>query len=307
MKTQDPKKKALLESLKGGLIVSCQTQKDEPIYTPDMVVKMAECAKWAGAVGLRINSPEQIRQVKEANLGLPIIGLYKVWHDDTCVFITPTMKEVDAIVEAGADIIALDCTNETTHEGTQAWDLIKEVRKKYPDHLIFADCATIEEAKRASDNGAEIVAPTLYGYTPATENIEGANYRLVAQMCRELGDEACVIMEGHLYTPEDANRAQDLLDEFAKYLLELPEVCVVTEKELNDPNWKPPFEAGLIVHHMVYHGDENSPHIHMTYIPYTTNSSKGAPVQNAFAQTFKDLGYPTTMKQAVTESGDLVW
>ena len=58
---------------------------------------------------------------------------------------------------------------------------------------------------------------------------------------------------------------------------------------------------------MVYHGDENSPHIHMTYIPYTTNSSKGAPVQNAFAQTFKDLGYPTTMKQAVTETGDLVW
>ena len=50
---------------------------------------------------------------------------------------------------------------------------------------------------------------------------------------------------GFVYTPEDANRAQDLLDEFAKYLLELPEVCVVTEKELNDPNWKPPFEAGL--------------------------------------------------------------
>lgn len=112
---------------------------------------------------------------------------------------------------------------------------------------------------------------------------------------------------GFIYTPDDANRAQDLLDEFAKYLLELPEVCVVTQKELDDPNWKPPFEAGLIVHHMVYHGDENSPHIHMTYIPYTTNSSKGAPIQNAFAQTFKDLGFPTTMRQAVTETGDLVW
>lgn len=110
-----------------------------------------------------------------------------------------------------------------------------------------------------------------------------------------------------MYTPEDASKAQDLLDEFAKYLLELPEVCVVTEKELNDPNWEPPFEAGLIVHHMVYHGDENSPHIHMTYIPYTTNLSTGAPVQNAFAQTFKDVGYPTTMKQAVTETGELVW
>lgn len=112
---------------------------------------------------------------------------------------------------------------------------------------------------------------------------------------------------GFVYTPEDAAKAQDMLDEFAKYLLELPEVCVVTQKELDDPNWKPPFEAGLIVHHMVYHGDENSPHIHMTYIPYTTNSSKGAPIQNAFAQTFKDLGYPTTMKQAVTKTGELVW
>ncbi len=91
---------------------------------------------------------------------------------------------------------------------------------------------------------------------------------------------------GFVYTPEDANRAQDLLDEFAKYLLELPEVCVVTEKELNDPNWKPPFEAGLIVHHMVYHGDENSPHIHMTYIPYTTNSSKGAPVHITITAEF---------------------
>ena len=39
----------------------------------------------------------------------------------------------------------------------------------------------------------------------------------------------------------------------------------------------------------------------MTYIPYKTNSSKGAPVQNAFAQTFKDLGYPTTMKQELTD------
>lgn len=106
---------------------------------------------------------------------------------------------------------------------------------------------------------------------------------------------------------EDADKAQALLDDFAVYLLDLPEVCVVTQKELDDPEWKPPFEAGLIVHHMVYHGDENSPHIHMTYIPYTTNSSKGAPIQNAFAQTFKDLGFPTTMKQAVTETGDLIW
>ena len=42
MKTSDPKKKAILESMKGGLIVSCQVQKDDPIYSDEMVVKMAE-------------------------------------------------------------------------------------------------------------------------------------------------------------------------------------------------------------------------------------------------------------------------
>ncbi len=99
-----PNVRDLVDPMAGGLIVSCQVQHDDPIYTPDMVVKMAEAAAWAGAVGIRANSPEQIRAIKEA-VDLPVIGLWKVWHPDTDVFITPTMAEVDAIVEAGADIV----------------------------------------------------------------------------------------------------------------------------------------------------------------------------------------------------------
>lgn len=203
MKTADPRKKALLESMKDGLIVSCQVQKDDPIYTEDIVVKMAEAAQWAGAVGIRANSPEQIKAIKE-KVDLPMIGLWKVWHDDTDVFITPTMKEVRAIWEAGAEIIALDCTAQITHEKTQAWDLIKEVKKEIPEAIIFADVSNYEEARRAIDNGADIVAPTLYGYTKETMHIEGADYRAFAKMCRDFKDEAYVMMEGHLYTPEDA-------------------------------------------------------------------------------------------------------
>lgn len=204
MKTDDPRKKQILESLKGGLIVSCQVQHDDPIYTDNMVVKMAEAARWAGAVGIRANSPEQIKAIKEAVPELPMIGLWKIWHDDTDVFITPTMKEVKAIWEAGAEIIALDCTAQVTHEGTQAWNLIKEVKKEIPEAIIFADVSNLEEARKAVENGADIVAPTLYGYTKETSHIEGADYRMFAQMCRELKDEAYVMMEGHLYTPEDA-------------------------------------------------------------------------------------------------------
>ena len=89
MKTTDPKKRALLDGLKDGLIVSCHVQKDDPIYTDDIVVKMAEAAKWAGAVAIRANSPEQIKAIKD-KVDLPMIGLWKIWHDDTDVFITPT-------------------------------------------------------------------------------------------------------------------------------------------------------------------------------------------------------------------------
>lgn len=203
MKTTDERKRAILESLKNGLIVSCQVQHDDPIYTDDIVVKMAEAAKWAGAVAIRANSPEQIKAIKE-NVDLPMIGLWKVWHDDTDVFITPTMKEVRAIWEAGAEIIALDCTAQTTHEKTIAWDLLDQVKKELPEAIIFADISNYEEARRAIDHGADIIAPTLYGYTKETQHIEGANYREFARMCKDFKEEAYVMMEGHLYTPEDA-------------------------------------------------------------------------------------------------------
>ncbi|MDF9825598.1 N-acylglucosamine-6-phosphate 2-epimerase [Breznakia sp. PF5-3] len=203
MKTTDARKKAILESFKGGLIVSCQVQHDDPIYTDDIVVKMAEAAKWAGAVGIRANSPEQIKAIKE-KVDLPLIGLYKIWHDDTEVFITPTLQSAKQVWEAGAEIIALDCTNQKTHEGTQAWDLIKEVKKEIPEAIIFADVSNYEEALRAIENGADIIAPTLYGYTPETQHIEEPDMREFAKMCRDFKDDAYVMMEGHIYTPEDA-------------------------------------------------------------------------------------------------------
>ena len=203
MKTVDKKKRALLESLKNGLIVSCQVQKDDPIYTDDIVVKMAEAAKWAGAVAIRANSPEQIKAIK-AQVDLPMIGLYKIWHEDTDVCITPTLQAAKEVWEAGAQIIALDCTSQITHEKTVAWDLIKEVKKEIPEAIIFADISNYEEAKRAIENGADIVAPTLYGYTEETKDIEYPDLREFARMCRDFKDDVYMMMEGHLYTPEDA-------------------------------------------------------------------------------------------------------
>ena len=184
MKTRDERKQRILKGLQGGLIVSCQVQKDDPIYTGDMVVKMAEAAKWAGSVGIRANSPEQIRAIKQA-VDLPMIGLWKIWHDDTDVFITPTLEAARGVWEAGAEIIALDCTAQITHEGKPAYELLPLVREAIPEAILFADVSNYEEAGRAIDLGADIVAPTLYGYTEETKNIEEPNLREFARMCRD--------------------------------------------------------------------------------------------------------------------------
>lgn len=197
------KKKAILESLKGGLIVSCQVQHDDPVYSEDFVLKMANAAEWAGAVGIRANSPEQIRLIKE-HVKLPMIGLYKIWHDDTDVFITPTLEAAKQVWEAGAEIIALDCTAQITHEGRPSYELLPIVKKEIPDALIFADVSNYEEAKRAVEMGADIVGPTLYGYTEETKQIEQPDLREFARMCRDFGDKVFMVMEGHIYTPEDA-------------------------------------------------------------------------------------------------------
>ena len=162
-------KKELLDSFKGGLIVSCQVQHDDPTFSVDFVVKMAKAAQWGGAVGIRANDPEQIKAIKK-EVDLPVIGLWKIWHDDTDVFITPTLEAAKAVWEAGAEIIALDCTSQITHE----------------------------------EMGADIVGPTLYGYTEATKHIEQPDLREFARMCRDFKGKAYVIMEGHIYSPEDA-------------------------------------------------------------------------------------------------------
>lgn len=196
-------KEEVLEKLREGLIVSCQVQHDDPCYSEDFVLKMALSAKWAGAVGIRANSPEQIRLIK-SQVDLPMIGLYKIWHDDTDVFITPTLEAARQVWEAGAEIIALDCTQQITHEGRPAYELLPLVKKEIPEALIFADVSNYEEARRAVEMGADIVGPTLYGYTEATKHIEAPDLREFARMCRDFGDRAFMVMEGHIYSPEDA-------------------------------------------------------------------------------------------------------
>ena len=106
----------ILEQLRGGLIVSCQALKSEPLYSSYIMGRMAFAAFEGGAVGIRANTPEDIAEIKKT-VELPVIGLYKVDYPDSGIYITPTMQEVDALVAAGPEIIAMDATDRLRPEG----------------------------------------------------------------------------------------------------------------------------------------------------------------------------------------------
>ena len=96
-----------IKNLKGKLIVSCQALENEPLHSDFIMGRMALAAKMGGACGIRANSVVDINEIKK-QVDLPIIGIIKKDYDDSEVYITPTMKEVDALVEVGLDIIARD-------------------------------------------------------------------------------------------------------------------------------------------------------------------------------------------------------
>ena len=92
-------KQELIEKIKGGLIVSCQALPDEPLHSSFIMGRMAYAAYLGGAIGIRANSVEDIREIKK-NVDLPIIGIIKKDYPDCRTRITPTMAEVDALVAA---------------------------------------------------------------------------------------------------------------------------------------------------------------------------------------------------------------
>ena len=200
----------LFQLMKGTIIVSCQATPGEPLYDPERSVMplMARAAKLAGAKMIRTSSVRDIVGIKEET-GLPVIGLIKREYPGYTGRITMTMREVDECMEALADIVSIDCTDTQRGDGLTAPEFLRLVKEKYPNIIIMADCATLEEAKAAYEAGADLVGSTMNGYTAATAHCKGdPNYELVEQMVKAL---PCpVIAEGRVHTPEQAKKMLDI-------------------------------------------------------------------------------------------------
>lgn len=200
----------VLEQIEKGLIVSCQALEGEPLHSSLIMGRMAVAAKEGGAVGIRANSVVDIVEIKK-QVDLPVIGIIKQVYGDEPVFITPTMKEIDALAESGCEIIATDATSRIRPDGSDLVTFYKQVRAKYPNILLMADVSTVEEAKFADELGFDIVAPTLYGYTAETDGlkIDDHNYAVISQIVKEV-KHAKVLAEGNVSTPEIARSVLDI-------------------------------------------------------------------------------------------------
>ncbi|MPQ43268.1 N-acetylmannosamine-6-phosphate 2-epimerase [Clostridium tarantellae] len=182
--------------MKRGLIVSCQALENEPLHSSFIMSKMALAAKQGGAVGIRANSAEDIKAIKE-EVDLPIIGIVKKDYDNMIPYITPTMKEIKELIEVGVDVIAVDATI------NQDVNFLKSLKELYPNQKFMADISTVEEGVRAEKFGFDYIGTTLVGYTKQSKGLN--NFDVLIELIEKCNKP--VIAEGNFDTPEKTRRA----------------------------------------------------------------------------------------------------
>lgn len=196
-------KKEFIESIKGQLIVSCQALANEPLYGSQMMSIMALAAKEVGAVVIRANGVNDIKAVRKETQ-LPIIGLIKKHFENSEVYITPTEKEIQALIATNVDVTALDATQQKRPNGKSFEEMIQFIREK--SHcLIMADLSTYEEGLAAEYSGVDLVLTTLSRYTPYTQKRMIPDFPLIEKLANALT--IPVIAEGNIGTPEQAKKS----------------------------------------------------------------------------------------------------
>lgn len=214
----------LLESLHGGLIVSCQAAPGSPMDSPEILAAFARCAELAGAVGIRANHGPNIAAIASM-VNLPIIGIKKREVRGFEVYITPEWEDVLEVHRAGARTIALDATNRP-RPGPQDFAALTRRIHDELGALVMADVSTFDEGVAAAESGADIVATTMSGYTPYTEDKKagGPDLVLVSQLSAALTTP--IICEGRIHTPDQARAA-----------LEAGAYAVVVGTAITAPTW----------------------------------------------------------------------
>ncbi|OMH36976.1 N-acetylmannosamine-6-phosphate 2-epimerase [Tersicoccus sp. Bi-70] len=211
---------AVVDALRGRLIVSCQAYPGEPMRHPETMAQIAQAAVAGGAAGIRAQGLADIALIADRLPGVPLIGLRKVGAEG--VFITPTLRHARAVRDAGAGIVAIDGTRRPRPDGLS---LAATVDALHTDDegapgtgtdsgtgttptLVMADCGSLDDALAARDAGADLIGTTLAGYTGERPRTDGPDLDLIAAIADRI-DDVPLIAEGRIHTPAHAAAARD--------------------------------------------------------------------------------------------------
>jgi N-acylglucosamine-6-phosphate 2-epimerase len=191
------------QQLHGHIVVSCQADEGDPLDDLDTLTRIATSVLRGGAGGLRAEGVTRIAAFRSLT-NLPIIGIIKTYDANGDVYITPDFRSSKAISDAGADIIALDCTARRLTAPESWTELIPRIHADL-NRPVLADIASLEDALAAEQAGADAVATTLYGYTAETAGIRTPSWPLLQSLVAHLT--IPILMEGHITHPAEAPRA----------------------------------------------------------------------------------------------------
>ncbi|MCD8377386.1 MAG: N-acetylmannosamine-6-phosphate 2-epimerase [Candidatus Gastranaerophilales bacterium] len=199
----------MINGLKNKVIVSVQAMPDEPLYEEDCMFAMMRSVVNGGAAALRVAGARDVKNAKKLNV--PVIGLTKPeslpdnWKG--IVYITPTLKEVNSLIDSDADIIAFDGTSRPRPGGCLLSDII--LRIKQAGKLAMADIAALDEGLFCAESGVDIISTTLSGYTSETlSDSTEPDYELLKELVERTS--VPVILEGRIWKPEQVNKAFEL-------------------------------------------------------------------------------------------------
>ncbi len=196
---------APLERLRGGLVVSCQAQQDNPLHGPAMMAVMATAAVKGGAIGIRANGAADVAAIRHT-VDVPILGINKVVDSRGQVFITPTAASAREVIAAGATLVALDGTTRARPGGETLAGVIAAIHAAAA--VALADVATLRDGLYAIECGADAVGTTLSGYTDDSPRAEEPDFDLLRELVSL--NRVPVFAEGRIWTGDDAHRAMAL-------------------------------------------------------------------------------------------------
>jgi N-acylglucosamine-6-phosphate 2-epimerase len=195
----------LLATVRGRLIVSCQAPDGHALRDTATQVRMAEAAVAGGAAAIRCGGYGGIADVSAiaAAVAVPVIGLTKEGTEG--VYITPSVASAVRVIEAGAQVVAVDATGRPHPDGSTLADQVAAVHAA--GGLLMADVAALDQAIAAVEAGADLVGSTLSGYLGPGPVPSGPDLRLVHDIRRRLRT-APLVAEGRYHTPELAAAAR---------------------------------------------------------------------------------------------------